>query len=141
MTKIKLGDKVIRDAATANQGKVHLGDDAGFAPPFAPATSDPDRDANQGKVHLGDDAPCSIRTRATRVVRDRIRASHLDDAPCSSDSRGDKVVRDAATVNQGKVHLGDYAPFFRESSPITCFVGNVPNVVCPRGCKALPRTS
>ena len=26
MTKIKLGDKVIRDAATVNQGKVHLGD-------------------------------------------------------------------------------------------------------------------
>ncbi len=23
---------------------------------------------------------------------------------------GDKVIRDAATVNQGNVHLGDYAP-------------------------------
>ena len=33
MTKIRLGDKAIRDAATANQGKVHLGDDA---PVFAP---------------------------------------------------------------------------------------------------------
>lgn len=26
---------------------------------------------------------------------------------------GDKVVRDSATVNSGKVQLGDYAPAFR----------------------------
>jgi hypothetical protein len=60
MTKIRLGDRAIRDAATANQGKVHLGDDA---PVFAPAIRAGDRvtrdaaTANQGKVHLGDDAP------------------------------------------------------------------------------------
>ena len=30
MTKIKLGDKVVRDTATVNQGKVHIGDDAPF---------------------------------------------------------------------------------------------------------------
>ena len=34
MIKIKLGDKVIRDTATVNQGKVHLGDQA---PVFRPA--------------------------------------------------------------------------------------------------------
>ena len=60
MTKIKLGDKAIHDAATANQGKVHLGDDA---PVFAPAIRAGDKvtrdaaTANRGKVHLGDDAP------------------------------------------------------------------------------------
>ena len=26
---------------------------------------------------------------------------------------GDKVIRDSATTNPGKVHLGDYAPAFR----------------------------
>ena len=60
MTKIKLGDKVIRDTATANQGKVRLGDEAPvFRPPFAPATN-AIRDTatvNQGKVRLGDEAP------------------------------------------------------------------------------------
>jgi hypothetical protein len=60
MTKIKVGDKAIRDAATENQSKVHLGDDA---PVFAPAIRAGDKvvrdaaTANQGKVHLGDDAP------------------------------------------------------------------------------------
>ena len=56
MTKIKLGDKAIRDAATVNQGKVHLGDDA----PCSSAIRAGDKvvrdaaTANQGKVHLGD---------------------------------------------------------------------------------------
>jgi hypothetical protein len=60
MTTIKVGDKVIRDAATANEGKVRLGDEA---PVFAPAIRTGDkviRDAttvNQGKVRLGDEAP------------------------------------------------------------------------------------
>jgi hypothetical protein len=61
MTKIRLGDKAIRDPATANQGKVHLGDDAPvFAPAAICAGDKAVRDAataNQGKVHLGDDAP------------------------------------------------------------------------------------
>ena len=53
MTNIKLGDKAIRDAATANQGKVLLGDDA---PVFLPAIRAGDKvardtaTANQGKV-------------------------------------------------------------------------------------------
>ena len=60
MTKIKLGDKVIRDTATANQGNVRLGDEA---PVFRPAIRAGDKavrdiaTVNQGKVHLGDDAP------------------------------------------------------------------------------------
>jgi hypothetical protein len=60
MTKIKVGDKAIRDATTANQGKVRLGDDA---PVFAPAIRAGDKAVcntatmNQGKVRLGDDAP------------------------------------------------------------------------------------
>jgi hypothetical protein len=60
MTKIKVGDKVIRNAATANQGKVCLGD---CAPVFRPAIRAGDKvvrdtaTANQGKVCLGDCAP------------------------------------------------------------------------------------
>jgi hypothetical protein len=57
MTKIKLGDKVVRDCATLNQGKVHLGD---FAPVFVRAGDKVVRDAatiNEGKVRLGDFAP------------------------------------------------------------------------------------
>ena len=57
-----VGDKVERDAATHNQGKVQLGDGA---PVFAPVSSiragdKVMRDAashNQGKVQLGDGAP------------------------------------------------------------------------------------
>ena len=37
---------------------------------------------------------------------------HLGDYAPVFVRAGDKVVRDAATVNQGKVHLGDYAPVF-----------------------------
>jgi CRISPR/Cas system CMR subunit Cmr4 (Cas7 group RAMP superfamily) len=56
---IRAGDKVIRDAATQNQGKVRLGD---AAPVFGPirAGNKVIRDAatqNQGKVRLGDAAP------------------------------------------------------------------------------------
>jgi hypothetical protein len=57
MTKIYAGDKVVRDAATENQGKVHLGD---FAPVFVRAGDKVVRDTatgNQDKVHLGDFAP------------------------------------------------------------------------------------
>lgn len=57
MTKIYSGDKVVRDAATENHGKVHLGD---YAPAFVRAGDKVVRDAateNQGKVHLGDYAP------------------------------------------------------------------------------------
>jgi hypothetical protein len=60
MTKIELGDKVIRDAATVNLGKVHLGD---LAPAFARPIRAGDKvvrdtaTANEGKVRLGDLAP------------------------------------------------------------------------------------
>jgi hypothetical protein len=93
MTKIMAGDKVVRDAATVDQGMVHIGDQA---PAFVRPIRSGDRatcdiaTANQGKVRLGDQAPVFVQP---------IRA-------------GDKVTRDAATVNQGKVHLGDQAPVF-----------------------------
>ena len=54
---IQMGDKVIRDSATVNQGKVHLGD---YAPAFVRVGDKVIRDSatvNQGKVHLGDYAP------------------------------------------------------------------------------------
>jgi hypothetical protein len=60
MTKIKLGDKVIRDAATVNQGTVRLGD---LAPAFVRPIRAGDKvirdtaTADQGKVRLGDLAP------------------------------------------------------------------------------------
>ena len=60
MTKVKSGDKVIRDTATANQGKVQLGD---MAPVFVHPIRVGDKanrdtaTANQGKVQLGDMAP------------------------------------------------------------------------------------
>ena len=56
MKKIAPGDKVVRDAATANQGKVCMGD---CAPVFR-AGDKVARDAattNQGKVCMGDCAP------------------------------------------------------------------------------------
>ena len=56
MSDIRLGDKVIRDAATANQGKVCMGD---CAPVFR-AGDKVTRDvatASQGKVCMGDCAP------------------------------------------------------------------------------------
>jgi hypothetical protein len=60
MTKIELGDKIIRDAATVDQGKVRLGD---WAPVFARPTQAGDKvlrdtaTVDQGKVRLGDWAP------------------------------------------------------------------------------------
>jgi hypothetical protein len=61
MTKIHAGDKAISDTATANQGKVRLGD---TAPVFGPikirAGDKVIRDTstiNLGKIHLGDTAP------------------------------------------------------------------------------------
>ena len=57
---IRSGDKVVRDVATQNLGKVQLGDSA---PAFVHAIRSGDkvvRDAatqNQGKVKLGDSAP------------------------------------------------------------------------------------
>ena len=60
MTKIKLGDKVSRDAATTDQGKVHLGE---CAPVFVRSIRTGDkvvRDArtqNKGNVRLGECAP------------------------------------------------------------------------------------
>ena len=60
MSKIDVGDKVIRDTATVNQGKVRLGDEAPvFVRPIR-AGEKVVRDtatANQGKVRLGDEAP------------------------------------------------------------------------------------
>jgi hypothetical protein len=57
MTKIKVGDKVTQETATANPGKVRLGDQA---PVFARAGDKVIRDTatvNPGNVHLGDQAP------------------------------------------------------------------------------------
>jgi hypothetical protein len=60
MIKIRLGDKVARDTATADQGKVRLGD---FAPVFVRSIQAGDKvirdtaTADQGKVRLGDFAP------------------------------------------------------------------------------------
>jgi len=57
---IRSGDKVVRDAATQNQGTVRLGD---MAPAFvrqirAGDKAKPDSaTSNQGKVRLGDMAP------------------------------------------------------------------------------------
>jgi CRISPR/Cas system CMR subunit Cmr4 (Cas7 group RAMP superfamily) len=56
---IRAGDKVIRDAATQNQGRVKLGD---AAPVFRPIRAGdkvmPDAATqNQGRVKLGDAAP------------------------------------------------------------------------------------
>jgi hypothetical protein len=58
---IRAGDKVARDTATSNQGKVRLGDNAPIfcARPIR-AGDKAVRDtatSNQGKVHLGDNAP------------------------------------------------------------------------------------
>ena len=56
-----LGDKVERDGATCNQGKLRLVDAAPVFAPRRPALGDTvERDAatcNQGKVRLGDAAP------------------------------------------------------------------------------------
>lgn len=57
MARTRLGDKVIRDNATANRGKVQLGD---MAPAFVRAGDKVVRDAatqGQSKVQLGDMAP------------------------------------------------------------------------------------
>lgn len=56
MAKIKVGDKVVRDATTVDTDKVRLGD---WAPVFR-AGDKVVRDAatlDQGKVHMGDWAP------------------------------------------------------------------------------------
>ncbi len=61
---IRAGYKVVRDAATQDQGKVRLGD---FAPVFVRPVRAGDkviRDAatrDQGKVRLGDFAPVFVR--------------------------------------------------------------------------------
>lgn len=57
MSKINVGEKVNRDSATVNPGKVHIGD---YAPAFVRAGDKVERDPatkNPGKVHLGDYAP------------------------------------------------------------------------------------
>jgi hypothetical protein len=61
MAKIKLGDKVVRDATTVDTDKVHLGD---WAPVFVRAGDKVVRDAatvDQGKVRVGDWAPVFAR--------------------------------------------------------------------------------
>jgi hypothetical protein len=85
MAKTTAGDKIIRDDATVNLGKLHIGDNA----PAFRAGAKVIRDSattNDGKVQLGDNAPA-------------FRA-------------GAKVIRDSATTNDGKVQLGDNAPAF-----------------------------
>jgi hypothetical protein len=61
MTKIHAGDKVIHNTATANQGKVRLGDTAPMFGPIKIRAGDKViRDTstiNVGKIHLGDTAP------------------------------------------------------------------------------------
>jgi hypothetical protein len=56
-----MGERVERDAATGNQGKVRLGDSAPVFAPRRPVMGERvERDAatgNQGKVRLGDSAP------------------------------------------------------------------------------------
>jgi len=56
-----MGERVERDAATGNQGKVRLGDAAPVFAPRRPVVGERvERDAatgNQGKVRLGDAAP------------------------------------------------------------------------------------
>lgn len=85
MTMIRLGDKVIRDAATTDQGKVRVGDEAPvFVRPIR--AGDKVQQQDQPRVHLGDEAPVFVRA---------IRA-------------GDKVQRQ----EEGKVRLGDEAPVF-----------------------------
>ena len=57
MARTRRGDKVVRDNATANQGRVQLGD---MAPAFVRAGDKVARDAatqGQSKVQLGDMAP------------------------------------------------------------------------------------
>ncbi len=57
MSSIHANDKVVRDTATLNQGKVQLGD---LAPAFVRAGDKVVRDAgtvDQGKVRFGDLAP------------------------------------------------------------------------------------
>jgi len=56
-----MGERVERDLATGNQGKVQLGDSAPVFAPRRPVMGERvERDAatgNQGKVRLGDSAP------------------------------------------------------------------------------------
>ena len=59
MSNVRLGDKVIRDAATVNQNKIYLGD---CAPVFRPIragdkVSRETATTNHGKVCMGDCAP------------------------------------------------------------------------------------
>jgi hypothetical protein len=61
MARIKLGAKVIPDAATVNQSNARIGD---FAPTFVHAGDKVVRDiatANPGKVRVGDFAPVFTR--------------------------------------------------------------------------------
>jgi hypothetical protein len=80
---IRAGDKVVRDAASQDQGMVRLGDSA---PAFRAGDKVRSDTQDPGRVRLGDSAPA-------------FRA-------------GDKVTRDAATQDQSKVRLGDSAPAF-----------------------------
>ena len=61
---IRPGDKVIRDTATHNEGKVRLGDNSPvFVRPIRPGDK-VIRDAathDQGQVRLGDNAPVFVR--------------------------------------------------------------------------------
>jgi len=61
---IRAGDKVVRDAASRDQGKVRLGDNAPVFTRPVRAGDKVVRDGatqDQGKVRLGDNAPVFVR--------------------------------------------------------------------------------
>ncbi len=141
MTKAKLGDKVIRDTTTQNQGKVRLGE---AAPMFRP-------------VRTGDKV---VRDAATKKGQGEARR-HRPGVPAHSLRRQGRA-RTAASEDQGKVCLGEAprfsGPFAQATKscgmrqvkirarpgwekPPLYSTGNVSDGCLPAGRKALPRTN
>ena len=86
---IYAGDKVIRDTATQNQGKVQLGE---AAPMFRPIRSATKSSATP---------PPKTTARSARRLRPGVPRPFVPATRSSCDT---------ATTNQGKVRLGDCAP-------------------------------